>query len=186
MTSQSRDAVEELRELVLALSRVIHRMDQESAANDGTPGQAPASAPASAPPSFLLSRRANWTEHYAITGGSPLPEPRMVRRIIHQRQLRSRFLPGELFADPAWDMLLDLTAATAEDQRVSVTSLCIASGVPATTALRWIAQMRDAGLVQRLEDHTDKRRVFIALTERAIGSLARYFRAIGPGAGTPV
>ncbi len=110
----------------------------------------------------------------------------MVRRIIHQRQLRSRFLPGELFADPAWDMLLDLTAATAKDQRVSVTSLCIASGVPATTALRWIAQMRDAGLVQRLEDHTDKRRVFIALTERAIGSLARYFRAIGPGAGTPV
>ncbi len=59
-------------------------------------------------------------------------------RIIRQRQLRARFFDGELFADPAWDMLLDLTAARVEARRVSVTSLCIASGVPPTTALRWI------------------------------------------------
>ena len=34
-----------------------------------------------------------------------------VRAIIRARRLRSRFLPGELFADPAWDMLLDLLQA---------------------------------------------------------------------------
>src|SRR3546814_5777917 len=67
-----------------------------------------------------------------------LPDPRLVRRIIHQRQLRARFFDPALFGDPAWDMLLDLTAARAEHNRVSVTSLCIASGVPLTTALRWI------------------------------------------------
>ena len=50
-----------------------------------------------------------------------------------QRQLRARFFDGELFADPTWDMLLDLTAARVEHTRVSVTSLCIASGVPPTT-----------------------------------------------------
>src|SRR5690606_24611543 len=32
-----------------------------------------------------------------------LPEPRVVRRIIRQRQLRARFFDGDLFADPAWD-----------------------------------------------------------------------------------
>jgi hypothetical protein len=113
---------------------------------------------------------------------SPLPEPRLVRKIIRQRQLRARFFEGELFADPAWDMLLDLTAAKAEHSRVSVTSLCIASGVPPTTALRWIGQMTEAGLLQRVEDETDRRRAFITMTDKAAEAMARYFAELGPEA----
>ena len=112
----------------------------------------------------------------------PLPDPRLVRKIIQQRQLRARFLDGALFADPAWDMLLDLTAARVEHNRVSVTSLCIASGVPPTTALRWISQLGEAGLVERIEDETDRRRAFIQLTDKAIDSMARYFAEMGAGA----
>jgi DNA-binding PadR family transcriptional regulator len=112
----------------------------------------------------------------------PLPDPRLIRRIIRQRQLRARFFDGELFADPAWDMLLDLTAARAEHTRVSVTSLCIASGVPPTTALRWISQMNDSGLVCRVEDETDRRRAFITLTDKASDAMARYFGELGSGA----
>jgi hypothetical protein len=116
------------------------------------------------------------------TARPPLPDPRLVRRIVRQRQLRARFFDGDLFGDPAWDMLLDLTAARAEHSRVSVTSLCIASGVPPTTALRWIAQMTEAGLFQRVEDETDRRRAFIALTDRAADAMARYFAELGsPG-----
>ena len=111
-----------------------------------------------------------------------LPDPRLVRRIIRQRQLRARFFDGDLFGDPAWDMLLDLTAARAEHARVSVTSLCIASGVPPTTALRWIGQMSEAGLLERVEDETDRRRAFITLTDRAADSMARYFAEIGANA----
>lgn len=107
-----------------------------------------------------------------------LPDPRLIRRIIRQRQIRARFLPGELFADPAWDMLLDLTASRAEHSRVSVTSLCIASGVPPTTALRWIAQMVEMGLLSRIEDEIDRRRAFIALTDKTADAMARYFREI--------
>ncbi len=109
----------------------------------------------------------------------PLPDPRLVRRIIRQRQLRARFFDGDLFADPAWDILLDLTAARVEHRRVSVTSLCIASGVPPTTALRWIGQMTDAGLLARVEDDTDRRRAFIALTDGAADAVARYFAELG-------
>lgn len=111
-----------------------------------------------------------------------LPDPRLVRRIIRQRQLRARFFDGELFADPAWDMLLDLAASRAEHKRVSVTSLCIASGVPPTTALRWIALMSEGGLLERVEDETDRRRAFIALTDRAADAMARYFTELGRGA----
>ncbi len=105
----------------------------------------------------------------------PLPDPRLVRRIIAQRQMRCRYFDSELFADPAWDMLLDLTAARAEHRRVSVTSLCIASGVPPTTALRWIGLLADAGLILRNEDASDKRRAFIELTEKGADAMARYF-----------
>ena len=104
-----------------------------------------------------------------------LPDPRLVRQIIRQRQLRARFFDGDLFADPAWDMLLDLTAARVEHGRVSVTSLCIASGVPPTTALRWIGQMTDAGLLERVEDETDRRRAFITMTDKAADAMARFF-----------
>jgi DNA-binding transcriptional ArsR family regulator/DNA-binding NarL/FixJ family response regulator len=110
-----------------------------------------------------------------------LPDPRLVRRIIRQRQLRGRFFDGDLFADPAWDMLLDLAAARAEHTRVSVTSLCIASGVPPTTALRWIGQMTEAGLLERVEDETDRRRAFITLTEKATDAISRYFAELGEG-----
>lgn len=112
----------------------------------------------------------------------PLPDPRLVRRIIRQRQLRARFFDAELFADPAWDILLDLTAARVEHTRVSVTSLCIASGVPPTTALRWISQMVDAGLLERVEDEADKRRAFIALSDKAADAMARYFDEVGKDA----
>ena len=111
-----------------------------------------------------------------------LPDPRLVRRIIRQRQLRARFFDGELFGDPAWDMLLDLTAARAEHTRVSVTSLCIASGVPPTTALRWIGQLTEAGLFQRVEDEADRRRAFVALTDKASDAMARFFTELGTGA----
>ena len=121
-------------------------------------------------------------DRLARTSRPALPDPRLVRRIIRQRQMRARFFDGELFADPAWDMLLDLTAARVEHSRVSVTSLCIASGVPPTTALRWIGQMTEVGLLQRVEDDCDRRRAFITLTDKASEAMARFFKEVDNGA----
>ena len=108
---------------------------------------------------------------------SPLPEPNRIRKIIRQRKLRAAFFDATLFADPAWDMLLDLAAATRENVNVSTSSLCIAANVPATTALRWISVMSDAGLLEKVEDTTDRRRNFVVLSEKAVDALDRYFKA---------
>lgn len=112
----------------------------------------------------------------------PLPDARLLRRIIRHRHLRTRFFEPGLFADPAWDMLLDLAAAHGEGKRVSVTSLCIASGVPPTTALRWIGQLVAAGLIERTADDVDRRRAFIALSDKAQEAIARYFAEVGRSA----
>ncbi|MGN7930091.1 MarR family transcriptional regulator [Sphingopyxis sp. 22461] len=101
-----------------------------------------------------------------------------VRRMLRQRRMREQYFPADLFADPAWDMLLDLYAARLERQPVSVSSLCIAAAVPATTALRWIKTMTDAGLFLREDDPHDGRRIFIALAEGASDALGRYFEAL--------
>ncbi len=108
-----------------------------------------------------------------------LPDPRLIRDVLKRRRKRAKFFGEELFGDPAWDMILDLAAATAEGQRVSVTSLCVAAAVPATTALRWIGQMVDAGLLVRQEDSIDKRRTYIALSDKALNAVASYFAEIG-------
>jgi len=101
-----------------------------------------------------------------------------IRSIIRARRLRDQFFRGGLFADPAWDMLLDLMAARLEGTRVAVSSLCIAAAVPATTALRWIKALTDRGLFVRSADPQDGRRVYIALSDDAARALTAYLRAV--------
>lgn len=100
-----------------------------------------------------------------------------VRDILRARRLRDHFLPGDLFADPAWDMLLDLMAARLEGERVSVSSLCIAAAVPPTTALRWIRQLTERGVFRREADPADGRRIFIVLSDEAATAVTEWFAA---------
>ena len=100
-----------------------------------------------------------------------------VRAIIRARRLRDQFFGADLFADPAWDILLDLYAARLEQRRVAVSSLCIAAAVPATTALRWIRTLTDMGLLVRTSDPQDGRRVYIELSPQAAGGVEAYLGA---------
>jgi len=78
-------------------------------------------------------------------GDAPAISVETIRAIIRARRLRSRYFDEELFADPAWDMLLDLLNAEISNMRVPVSSLCIAAAVPATTGLRWLKTMVQQG-----------------------------------------
>jgi len=102
-----------------------------------------------------------------------------IREVIRARRLRARYFDEKLFADPAWDMLLDLLQAEIAQHRVPVSSLCIAAAVPATTALRWIKTMTDAGLFRRCADPQDGRRVFVELAPSASVAMRRYFGEVG-------
>jgi hypothetical protein len=113
----------------------------------------------------------------ANAGRGPRVDAGLVRSIIRARRLRDHYFRGALFADPAWDMLLDLFAARLEERRVAVSSLCIAAAVPATTALRWIKSLTDQRLFVRVADPQDGRRVFIELSDEAAAGLESYLRA---------
>jgi hypothetical protein len=106
-------------------------------------------------------------------------QARYVREYIRQRRMRGDFFPLEFFADPVWDMMLDLYAAHYEGQQVSVSSLCIAAAVPSTTALRWIKTLTVCGWFVRTRDDHDGRRVYIDLSDEIRVKLDLYFDRIG-------
>lgn len=113
------------------------------------------------------------------TFADPIYLGRLAETLIRARRLRDSHFDGDLFADPAWDILLDLFVQRSAGKRVSVTSACIASSVPPTTALRWIALLEERGLLSRQEDLDDRRRVFLGLTNRGELAIAKYLVETG-------
>lgn len=73
-----------------------------------------------------------------------------------------------IFADPAWDMLLDLYLRTANGKEVSVSSACIGANAPGTTALRYIAELEKLEVIDRHPHPTDKRSYLVRLSKRAM------------------
>ncbi|WP_159975675.1 MULTISPECIES: MarR family transcriptional regulator [unclassified Novosphingobium] len=100
----------------------------------------------------------------------------LARQTYEDRRRRTKiFRSEELFGEPAWDILLDLFIAAKERRRVSVTSACIGSAVPSTTALRWIAILEKQSLLVREADPGDARRVYVKLSARGYAAMLEYF-----------
>lgn len=100
------------------------------------------------------------------------------RRTLHRRRLRRRLLgAGQLFGEPAWDALVDLFIHECEGKAVSTSSLCIASGLRMSSALRLLRRLSDARFIVREPDPHDGRRIFIRLTPETSRTLSAYFVA---------
>jgi len=116
----------------------------------------------------------------------PPPEPDVSRgrstcdlrdlagRLYAARRERRKFFSEDIFADPAWDMLLALYCADGSHRQMSVTSLIFSAEVPQTTGLRWVQVLEKCNLVARLRHPTDRRRVIMALTTDGRLKVERY------------
>jgi len=102
---------------------------------------------------------------------------KVARSVIEARHHRTHALPPAIFGEPAWDMLLALyTRPRSEGERVS--NLSLSSGTPATTTLRWIDYLEREGFVTRRSCPTDKRVVFIQLTDKASDAIGTYLGSL--------
>ncbi len=99
-----------------------------------------------------------------------------IRAMLRARRLRDEHFPPGLFADPAWDILLDLMAARLERKPVTVSSLCVAAAVPTTTALRWISVLTERSLLVRVADRADRRRAYVELSDATARALLGWLR----------
>lgn len=102
---------------------------------------------------------------------------REAQRQISMRAARGKFFPVELFGEPAWNMLLDLYISKANGVRITVTSACIASDAPNTTALRYIDLMVAMDLVARVPSSVDRRVIYLELKDRAETLMEKFLRS---------
>lgn len=81
---------------------------------------------------------------------------------------------ADLFGEPSWDMLLDLFIAQGRERPVSVSSACIASSMPQSTALRYVGLLEKVGLIRRAKDPQDGRRHYLELTDVGFSNMQAY------------
>lgn len=130
---------------------------------------------------------ATLTPHLRAVASDTVYLGRLAQAMIRLRRLREQHLDAELFAEPGWEMLLDLYVQRVAGRMTSVTSLCTASCAPMPTALRWLDIIQKQGLVSREDDPSDKRRSFISLSRSGetavtnyLSESARYVRLSNP------
>jgi Fic family protein len=98
------------------------------------------------------------------------------RQIYEGRRNRERIFGQGLFADPAWDILLDLYIARREGRKVTISSACIAASAPTTTATRHISHLVQIGLIVRIPHPVDARSSYLQLTATGERKLTQLLR----------
>ncbi|MCA1748596.1 MAG: winged helix DNA-binding protein [Parasphingopyxis sp.] len=91
-------------------------------------------------------------------------EIRKINAYIKAHRRRDLLFSPGMFGDSAWEMLLDLFIAKGETRQVTMDSVCLAVGVPASTAWRKFAALEEDGLVARYPDPDDRRKTMVEVT----------------------
>lgn len=106
-------------------------------------------------------------------------ESRMIAAYVKAHRRRDLLFSPGLFSDPAWEILLDLFVAKGESRDVAMDSVCLAAGVPASTAWRKFAMLEAEGLVTRHADPDDRRKTHVEVTPLAIDCIRRWVVQLG-------
>ncbi len=134
----------------------------------------------------LLSRLIS-TSTEAKEGPRKIPEQSLTtiaENLYRFRRRRDALMTSQfgtdIFADPAWDIILDLYIHNSKNQDVCVTSACAAAMVPITTALRYITVLSDRGMIERSRNHKDGRSYLLRLSSEAIRIVEELLTDIAP------
>jgi len=90
-----------------------------------------------------------------------------VQSVLTVRRARQRIFGRQLFADPAWDLILELYATRLGNRRITASDLARLLGLPASVTKRWISVLVDAGIAKvKIEGAVE-------LTDEGAGKMAR-------------
>lgn len=105
--------------------------------------------------------------------------------LTRHNKARHDLFPG-VFSDPSWDLLLNIHLAEREGRRLSVSEACRTSSLVATVALRAIANLSERGVILRITDDKEPKRIYLRLSNetrqkltRWLDELTRFFQKSG-------
>lgn len=67
--------------------------------------------------------------------------------ILNLRRVRSEMLPPELFAEPGWDLLLELFVADAHGHRLTAREVSNRADIPPSVLSRWLIHLTQIGFI---------------------------------------
>jgi DNA-binding response OmpR family regulator len=91
---------------------------------------------------------------------------------------RLKALDGVVEVDATWNMLSELLRARITRRRITVTSLCLASRGPVTSALRRVERLLREGLITYTLDPRDRRRKYVELTNDGVNRMQTAVRGV--------
>jgi DNA-binding MarR family transcriptional regulator len=94
--------------------------------------------------------------------------------IYDARRLRAKVLNGELFGEPAWDMLLALYCLPERGLIMTITALNYCAEIPQTTGYRWQSVLLREGLIERGSRDMDGRCQIVRLTTKGRSVIDQY------------
>lgn len=95
--------------------------------------------------------------------------------LLKLRRIRRDHLPGNLFAEPAWDILLSLYCSEAFGQSETLASLASAVSAAESTAGRWLDCLEQEGLIERSPGLF--KTMHVMLTPAGRQALEQYFKS---------
>jgi DNA-binding MarR family transcriptional regulator len=101
-----------------------------------------------------------------IASSNEVPSKALLDRaesILRVRRARERLFCRAMFGEPAFDLLLCLYVQSGQ-KGISLTSLATPTGIPYSSAIRWIRYLADKGFVECAESRSDRRATSIQLT----------------------
>lgn len=129
----------------------------------------------------LVARGTQWQDDQVSAGEPPAASEELVARakaVLRARRSRARHFDRSIFGEPAWEILLLLYVADSREGRLRVGRLAELVATPLTTALRWVGHLEKEQLLARKSHPTDKRIVFIQLTDQGRTSIEAYLNEV--------
>jgi DNA-binding MarR family transcriptional regulator len=105
----------------------------------------------------------------------------IANKMIADRKKFMQLFPANIIADPALDILLDLYVAKIDEKNISISSSCISTNVPQSTALRWLNILCEYKLLRRHPSKKDGRISYVELTDESFNRMTSYFDTVVDG-----
>lgn len=99
------------------------------------------------------------------------------QRLLRVRRAREQLFELPLFADPSWDILLDLYVQRCTGRQTSLSSACLASAAPVSTSMRHLKHLIDNDLIRRDGSGRDQRVQNVELTQKTFELMTRLLNS---------